>query len=233
MATKRKALELLLKFRGTDRFLKKCEATGYTCTNNGNETVISDSGDPIGIFSNNIFELNAELSETATNRELDETQWNAFVVLDRWRVAVHEAGHTILAVRFGLELDHVSLCEHDNAGETCLLGLAAELEPQHPRRNVDLMQKFFAAGAAAELVTFGTYNVHGVADDLHEFSNLSKLQKQRSFEDVVIGLTNRIQPDEISAVARLLDQKGYLSVHRVKKLLASPKEWKVPYAGSR
>jgi len=218
----RMAIQLLAKLAGPDRLRLKCEAIGYTWNAHGEQVSILENGEAVAALTDGQVTLFDPLPDGVKDRELSEEQWAAFVALDRWRVAVHEAGHAIVAVKLGLELEHVHLAEDSNAGETCLRGFASDLESNHPRRDEDLMRRFYAAGAAAESVVFGTYNVHGIADDLVEFSKLSaqSTSVKPDFGAFVGFVVRDLQAKNVTAVATTLDDKGYLSAHRVRSLLA-------------
>jgi hypothetical protein len=103
---------------------------------------------------------------------------------DDWRICCHEAGHAIVAIKLDIPLEKITRGE----------GTKGEVEPIHdPNDNCDQKQwakyqLFYAAGAAAERIVFGTedrifdYLVDPLEGDKQQHKRLESRERPNAFE---------------------------------------------------
>ena len=87
-----------------------------------------------------------------------------------------------------------------------------------------MRREFYAAGAAAETLCFGGYGHHGIKDDIEKLLALEAtdhpLSDESVFDSYVEDVLRLLSFDDIIAVASPLEQRGYLSGHRIRSLLS-------------
>ena len=216
-----RAIDVLQRITGAHRAREKVEACGYQCYADLQRIEIRDGEVVVATLDGGGLRVRSDISLSVAGRELSEDQWFRYLELDRERIAVHEAGHAIIACRDSLGLAHVVLADDDQWGETCFALPASELPSDHSRNNRALMHQFYAAGAAAEVVVWGLFNPHGVAGDQQEFDKLNSSDGARpSFGSVVRQVSEALDETAIWAVANSLAEAGYLSTRRVERLLS-------------
>ena len=114
------AIECLDQISGPHHFKEKCEALGYECKLDEATARIVENTETVALVTDFKVSIQSNLSHSVAQRIVTDTQWQSLMKLDRWRVAVHEAGHTVFAFQSGFGVDHVYMSDFDNAAETCL-----------------------------------------------------------------------------------------------------------------
>jgi hypothetical protein len=144
-----------------------------------------------------------------------ETQgWRLITSEESWMISCHEAGHAVIAVRRRILFEYVQRGKGEHGLVKSCGGPIENPDRPWPQDEIARWQQFYAAGAAAELLLFGTYREYGSRRDraLHE-----KLEKRRYPSRVNAWKV------EIQFASQILDRE---SVERVAKELERRKKLK-------
>lgn len=137
------------------------------------------------------------------------SRWDDLSEHRKRRIVTHEAGHTVAAHVGGLDIDHVCA----TSGTTQLT------EGEFRDLTDERVQLYYASGAAAEVLVFGSYHPSGVKDDKRMLAAAEDLLRdrrddhvERDFDSYVSGAVKVLasSKDKISAVANAL-----LATHRL------------------
>jgi hypothetical protein len=138
------------------------------------------------------------------------------------RSSYHEAGHAVVAVKYHLRFEYVEILDGES-GESKLFGGPLDNPNLKWREEaISQWQQAYAAGAAAEMLFFGSYRTDGSSSDLRLHGNLEKLRGQNRSDgwDQDIQSTMKILDcDSVEKVASVLNRKKRLSVEQVYELL--------------
>lgn len=199
-------LEIVAEEDGEPELLSEvCEALGF---------VVRD-GDvfyktaPVARIADGQLSLNPKVSGRLRNelKPLNQHQSDTFTPawfrFARYRMAVHEAGHAIAAIKFGFGVDLVSIDSRPPVTKCCK-------EPCGHER-----QLYYAAGAAAETLVFDSY-VFGFEGDLVE---IVKQSPEACFTKLVDEAMERLDRTSIEKVACELMVPGVLLGSQVEDLI--------------
>jgi len=129
---------------------------------------------------------------------------------DDWRIAVHEAGHAVFAVKNDLIFTYVDIGPNEH-GEIDVIGSPLDDNEQELMRDQLLCwQAFYAAGAAAEHVLFHEIRRHAVRYDKgrHHLVNVMLPGSLDIFESAIARAGKMLSTTTIERVAgRLMIDK--------------------------
>jgi hypothetical protein len=152
-----------------------------------------------------------------------------------WRITCHEAGHAIVACRLGLLFERISRGDGDRGSVT----VGVDNPRENPNREWSVIeisnwQKFYAGGAAAERVMFGSHREYGSKSDFIIHTDLENKWRQRPFggweQDIQESMTI-LDKNSIENVANVLllarersgtFRRGELSPEHVCRILKCP-----------
>jgi hypothetical protein len=148
--------------------------------------------------------------------------------VESWKISCHEAGHAVVAVKLDVILDYVERGDpRDDRAQPVLDLLNALPHEQTPDR-ISRYQRFYAGGAAAEVVLFGAYRLPACAEDRRLHRKLEELRDEHRSDawdlDVqeAVGLLDK---NSVEVVAKALHPRGKLIHERVCELIG----WILPW----
>jgi len=147
--------------------------------------------------------------------------------LDRNKIAVHEAGHAVAAFHSNLDINFVQLGEVSEMELCCDCGM--DSLNYGDQEEVEVLQKVWAAGAAAEQIIFGAYRPYSLVKDRRDIDIMEKIKLDRAgkdfqkdidvFDEYFDRAIETLKSNEIEAVANVLKEKSRLSGPEVEAIL--------------
>jgi hypothetical protein len=144
-----------------------------------------------------------------------------------WRIAVHEAGHSVFAVRNDLTFERVVIGPNEH-GELDVIGSplddkGEELTPEQ----LLCWQAFYAAGAAAEHLLFREIRAHSIRYDVdrHRMINEMRAGSSDQFESAIARAEQMLSATTVGRVANQLMIDKCLRYDEVCKLCDVIPSW--------
>jgi hypothetical protein len=147
---------------------------------------------------------------------------------EQWRIACHEAGHVVAAVRLKIPLSHVELGEDDCGEVSVAFSPIDDPERRLSQDEISHWQQFYAAGAAAERLLFGTYREHGVRVDMElhgRWEERRQAVRVGGWDCDIQAALGAIDRESVEEVAKALDRGKRLSSEQVYQLLGCKPPW--------
>lgn len=171
-------------------------------------------------------EVSCQIEPVGLVRRITDEQWAEFCLLDQPRVAVHDAGHAVVACLERLKPCFARLITETNSGEVQLCCEYDQLADDSPL--LAIKQKYLAGGAAAERLIFGTYHEHGCRGDRDEVNRLEICRRNipsvqwRSadvFPQCVVEAFALLEREHVEGIAAALQQRDLLNRHEIREAL--------------
>jgi hypothetical protein len=151
--------------------------------------------------------------------------------LENWQITCHEAGHAVLAVRFNMSFLSV---ERGDGAQGQLEACGNPLS--NPDRGwskevIAQWQQFYAAGAAAELLLFGSYREYACSRDTILHDQLERMRpdgRRDGWAKDVDSAVKLLDRESIEKVAKKLDQERKLTDEEVYQLFGMRPPWWYP-----
>jgi hypothetical protein len=150
---------------------------------------------------------------------------------DAWKIACHEAGHAVVAVRLGVPFNYAE----NGGGTNDIVDVGvAPLEASRPRPEVELSnwQKFYAGGAAAELLLFGKlreeHEFLAYSRDRHlhgEYERLRGINRTDGWDQDVKSAMSILDGESILKVATELNMRKKISEEEVYAIFDLKPSW--------
>ena len=102
---------------------------------------------------------------------------------DPRRVAVHDAGHAIIAVKLGILFDHVKLGPGPEDGEVPPTFSPFDKESRPAPDDIPKWRSFYAGGAAAEHIAFDSIRSHAIRCDAKRHDGLKRFSNEDGLVD--------------------------------------------------
>jgi hypothetical protein len=145
-----------------------------------------------------------------------------------WQITCHEAGHATLAVRYCISFVEVKRGDGE-FGELEASGCPLD----HPGRSwpqdvISRWQHFYAAGAAAEQLMFGSFRPYAASRDLFLHGRLEELRpecRQNAWNQDIKAALKVLDRDSVEKVAKALACDRKLSDEQVYALFDRKPPW--------
>jgi hypothetical protein len=137
---------------------------------------------------------------------------------DEWKIACHEAGHAIVAVRHRIAFTSAEVGPSDHGMVAPALNPVDDEEHEWSEDAVNRYQQFYAAGAAAERLLFNDERKQALKLDknCHERIERRRLQPRAcGFEDDIRAAMALFDLISVRTVARKLQAQRVLTVEDV------------------
>lgn len=147
---------------------------------------------------------------------------------DAWRIAIHESGHAIAAVKFYKLFDRVEIGDREQGAVHFTFEPPEEVKQNRSLQNVRDWQTVYGAGAGAEHLFFGQIRRHAFKCDFHWHERMDKISKQRvrdTFENAIKRSARSMTKAELNAVARELVARRQLNFDEVAGLIGVRLPW--------
>jgi hypothetical protein len=151
---------------------------------------------------------------------------------EAWKITYHEAGHAFVAARLKIPFNYVERGEGEHGLVDVSNGPLDDFLPGAPKRTrtedeISHWQKFFAAGAAAERLLFGSYRDYASSHDQAKNEKLETLRPQQrsdGWERDVQSAMEILDQEAVKKLAGELDREKKLAEAQVYEILgfASP-----------
>ncbi|MCG8451022.1 MAG: hypothetical protein MI725_15750 [Pirellulales bacterium] len=208
-------------------------ALGLDVQNSDDALIVRHENKQLGVIREDSLSLDSEALNAlgAVLPPISSEQGRAFdkalSELERDQIAIHEAGHAVAAYELGLRvcyarLDEVSEVQLCSECDVDSLDYADELK-------VIALQKYYAAGAAAERIIYGTNRPHGIAKDrrdvnvmetlLIEYQTGTLTEEVDVFEERVSQVQSLLRKQQIAAIANELNRTGFLTREELESTL--------------
>lgn|GEM_PF-6185344 len=86
---------------------------------------------------------------------------------EEWQITCHEAGHAVVGVRHQIPFWQVERGEREHGEVPIGVGPIVNPDRNWTEDEISRWQQFYAAGAAAEQLLFGTYREYAACRDRH------------------------------------------------------------------
>jgi hypothetical protein len=143
---------------------------------------------------------------------------------EAWQITCHEAGHVVLAARHRIPFSHAERGDGDTGEVSVNVGPGEKPNQDEIRR----WQQFYAGGAAAEKLLFGSYFENGSRNDraLHEELEGKRCPRRTGgWDQDVLDAANDLDRESVERIAKELGQRGRLGDEEVYELLGCPPPW--------
>ena len=147
---------------------------------------------------------------------------------NHWKTSCHEAGHAIVAVLYELPFDYVERGMGEDDGEVVVGNGPFEEGSDAPPVELAEWQQFYAAGAAAERIMFGSERAYGIVNDVKKHLRVERMLQQSRvdpFNADVGSAMKMLDRRDIEVVATKLVQTRKLNFDEVAKLIGYIPSW--------
>jgi hypothetical protein len=146
---------------------------------------------------------------------------------DDWRVAVHESGHAIAAVKFGFIFQQVEVGPNEHGEVDVQFSPLDRKHSDASQEELMRWQIFYAAGAAAEHLVFDEIREHGIRKDRADHCRVNEMLvgRESTFEDSVQKAIQLLDSKLLQSVAKELHKSSRLSIEEMHSLVGVPIPW--------
>lgn len=147
---------------------------------------------------------------------------------DPRRVAVHEAGHAIIAVKLGVLFEYAELGPGPEDGQVSPIFSPFDKDSRPDSADIPKWRLFYAGGAAAEYIAFNSIRRHAIRCDVNHHADLNRICEDKthaSFEASIVLATGQLSVREIYAVADALERTRKLSYDDVCSIVGVTPPW--------
>jgi len=148
---------------------------------------------------------------------------------DDWRIAIHESGHAIVAVRHDCIFEHVAIGPNEFGEVRWANSPLNDPGGGYTREKLWKWQTAFAAGAAAEHVVFSEIRRHAIRQDIDCHCQLGKMREDGlvvPFEFAIRQAVEMLSLAETENVARKLQEAKQLDFENICELIGVVPSWK-------
>jgi hypothetical protein len=144
---------------------------------------------------------------------------------EAWAITCHESGHAVVGVQFNLLIDYIERGEGEHGIVEACYGPISQPEDHWESTEIRHWQLFYAAGAAAEELLFGSHRDYGAVLDKRFHKILQDRFQTPGWEKDVQGAKVLLSQESIKRIAVVLDKEKRLSGDRVYWLLGKAPPW--------
>jgi len=159
---------------------------------------------------------------------MNEPEITSTSIQDQRRIAYHEAGHVVAAVRLKVPFMHVVV--NGDTGSEVVVGVTP-LDDKDSSESSEKMrhwQQFYAAGAASEELLFGNYIPHASSRDRREhdaYEKRSHAPRVDGWDQDIAATVAVLDRESVKFVARELKERGRLEEDQVYEILNCDPPW--------
>ena len=147
---------------------------------------------------------------------------------EAWQITCHEAGHAVVGVRLQVPFEYVERGEDEHGEVPIAVGPIENPSGNWTRDEISEWQRFYAGGAGAEQLLFGSYREYACSRDKYLHAVLEKQwqpNRRRGWEQDVQSAMKLLDRQSVEKVAKELELQRKLSDDQVYQLLGCTPWW--------
>jgi len=147
---------------------------------------------------------------------------------EQWQITCHEAGHAVVGARRQIPFLRVERGDGEYGEVPVGVGPIENPDGSWTEDEISRWQQFFAAGAAAEQLLFGTYREYASRRDRSFHDVLERRWRANrcsGWDQDIQSAMELLDCESVEKVARELDRHGKLSDEQVYELLGCQLPW--------
>ncbi len=150
---------------------------------------------------------------------------------EAWKITCHEAGHAVVAVRHQLPIEYAERGDGESGKVELSLTLFDDEDRDWSWEEIAQYQQFYAGGAAAEWLLFGTYREYACGRD----RAIHRAVEERwhpcragGWDEDVRSAMKVLDRESVEKVARALERHSRLDDEHLYELLGCKAPWDCP-----